>query len=132
MTLVPQGGRMCLLDRVIGWSAREIQCAARSHRDADNPLRRGDTLSAVHLVEYAAQAMAAHGALGAHGRAQPGMLAALRDVHLTVASIHDIEEELIVVARRLVAQNDGSLYEFDVTAGARRLCAGRIAIALRS
>ena len=65
--------------------------ATRSHLDPDNPLRRGDALSALHLVEYAAQAMAAHGALQAGGQAQRGMLAALRNIRLHTGQIHDID-----------------------------------------
>ena len=36
---IPHAGRMCLLDRVECWDTQRIRCRARSHRDADNPLR---------------------------------------------------------------------------------------------
>jgi predicted hotdog family 3-hydroxylacyl-ACP dehydratase len=130
LSLVPHAGGMCLLDRVLAHDEQEIRCSSRSHRDPANPLRRANQLSALHLAEYAAQAMAIHGALGAGGRPQPGMLAALRDIRLHVDHIHAIEGELIVQARRRLAQHDGSLYEFTVTAGGKLLCEGRIAIAL--
>lgn len=131
LELIPHAGDMCLLDRVTACSESEIHCATRSHLDPANPLRRGDALSALHLVEYAAQAMAAHGALQAGGRAQAGMLAALRDIRLHTEQIHDIEDELTIHARRRLAQRDGSLYEFTVSGGGRVLCEGRIAIALQ-
>jgi predicted hotdog family 3-hydroxylacyl-ACP dehydratase len=130
LRLIPQAGSMCLLDRVLEWSAAEIRCATRSHQDPANPLRRGSELSALHLVEYAAQAMAAHGALCADGRPQSGMLAALREIRLHVEHIHGINGELLVHARRRLAQRDGSLYEFNVSGDGRMLGEGRIAIAL--
>ena len=73
--LIPHAGSMCLLDRVVAHSEHDIECTARSHTSPDHPLRRDGQLSALHLVEYAAQAMAAHGAL-VSGGVQRGMLAA--------------------------------------------------------
>ncbi len=131
LRLVPHAGAMCLLDRVLEYSESEIRCATCSHLDPANPLRRGGMLSALHLVEYAAQAMAAHGALAAEGRPQAGMLAALRDIRLHVRQIHDVAGDLTVHARRRLAQREGSLYEFSVAGGGRVLCEGRIAIALQ-
>jgi len=73
---IPQAGRMCLLDRVLGWDERHIECAAESHRDADNPLRERGGLPVWAGVEYAAQAAAVHGALvAANAQARAGVLA---------------------------------------------------------
>ena len=94
LRLIPHAGRMCLLDRVVDYSESEIHCATRTHLDPANPLRRDHALSALHLVEYAAQAMAAHGALHAGGQPQPGMLAALRDIRLHAERIDSIDGEL--------------------------------------
>ncbi len=126
--LIPHAGRMCLLDRVIAHSEHDIECAARSHRAPDHPLRRDGQLAALHLVEYAAQAMAAHGALRSGG-VQRGMLAAVRDIRLHVGRIDDIDTELNVKATRRIAQTSGSLYDFSIRGGGRLLCEGRIAIA---
>lgn len=126
--LVPHAGSMCLLDRVVAHSEHDIDCTAGSHRSSDHPLRRDGQLSALHLVEYAAQAMAAHGAL-ISGGVQRGMLATLRGVHLHVDRIDDIETDLQVHAVRQLAQANGSLYDFRVHAGGQLLCEGRIAIA---
>ena len=89
---------------------------------------RNGQLSALHLIEYAAQAMAAHGAL-VSGGVQRGMLAAVRDVRLHVERIDDIDAELNVKATRRIAQTSGSLYDFSIRGGGRLLCEGRIAIA---
>ena len=81
--LVPHQGDMCLLERVIAWDEQRVVVESSTHRSATNPLRRDGRLSAVHLCEYGAQAMAVHGALKAKQggrRPAPGMLVALRAV----------------------------------------------------
>ncbi len=60
---IPHAGSMCLLHEVVAWDAGSIDCIARTHRDPANPLRSRNQLATVHGVEYAAQAMALHGAL---------------------------------------------------------------------
>lgn len=126
--LIPHAGNMCLLDEVVAYSPDHIHCISRSHRDPHHPLRREAGLSAIHLVEYGAQATAAHGALIGGGAAQPGMLAALREVSFHADWIDDSNDVLNITATRRLAQRDGSLYEFQVHAGERLLCAGRVAI----
>ena len=60
---IPHQGTMCLLDRVVDWSDSRIACAATSHAAPANPLRADGRLGAANGIEYAAQAMAIHGAL---------------------------------------------------------------------
>lgn len=126
--LVPHAGSMCLLDRVVSHWPDRIVCTADNHRDPAHPLRCDGQLAALHLVEYAAQATAVHGALVGSGAARPGMLAALRDVRLYVDRIDTIDTLLTITARKQLSQSSGSLYEFDVRAGDRLLCEGRLAI----
>lgn len=130
--LVPQALRMCLLDAVEAWDDTSIRCTTRSHRDSLNPLRSEDQLSALHLCEYGAQAMAAHGGLLARrdrdAAAAPGMLAALRDVEFAVDRVDDIEGPLTVLARKKVAGDTGCLYDFQVSAGRRWLARGRVSV----
>ena len=54
--LIPHAGLMCLLDRVLQWDDESIVCVSQTHRDSNNPLRRDRRLSALHAVEYGAQA----------------------------------------------------------------------------
>ncbi len=126
--LIPHAGSMCLLDRIVAHSEHDIECTASMHVSSGHALRRDEQLSALHLVEYAAQAMAAHGAL-ISGGVQRGMLAALRDIQLHVERIDDIHAQLNVKATRRLAQSSGSIYDFSVRADGRLLCEGRIAIA---
>ncbi|WP_426955914.1 phosphotransferase [Muricoccus radiodurans] len=127
--LVPHAGAMCLLDRVLSHDADAIRCAATSHRSPGNPLRRGGMLPAVCGVEYALQAMAAHGALTADGASQPpGYLASLRRVALRVERLDDVETDLLVEAHALSRGARGFVYDFAVSAGDAVLLSGQAAI----
>ena len=89
---LPHRGRMNLLGSVAHWDAAGIRCLADSHRAADNPLRRGGELPAACGIEYAAQAVAAHGALMAgDGRPMaPGFLASVRSVTFGARRLDDV------------------------------------------
>ncbi|MFT8243678.1 phosphotransferase [Roseomonas sp. BN140053] len=129
--LVPHAGSMCLLDRVESWDAECILCAATSHRDPANPLRRAGRLSAVCGVEYALQAMALHGALTAAGEAQPaGFLASLRELTLGAATLDGVAGELRVSATALARESRAFAYDFEVSAGEGRLLSGHAVIML--
>ena len=79
--LIPHSGTMCLLDGVVRWDDDSIVCITNTHRDANNPLRRDGQLSAVHALEYGAQAAAIHGGLRA--RAAGTTAPARKDARLT-------------------------------------------------
>ena len=132
--LIPHQGAMCLLEEVLSRDDDHIVCRAVSHRDGAHPLREGGVLHAVCGIEYAAQAMAVHGALlGRRGGSSPvrgGMLAAARDVVLSVDRLDDIAEDLVVSARKLLAEGEWLLYEFTLHAGARELVRGRATVSL--
>jgi len=129
--LIPQRDAMCLLDTADSWDSGGIVCGSMSHRRIDNPLRYRGRLPAVAGIEYAAQAMALHGALASQRQdASPGMLASVRNVLLHVARLDDIAERLTVTARQLVAQQRHLLYAFTVAGGGRVLLEGRIAVVL--
>ena len=127
---IPHQGSMCLLDRVLAWDARHIVCAASSHRDPDHPLRAHGRLGASCGIEYAAQAMAVHGALLAgEDAARPavGYLVSARGVQCEVERLDDVAGELSVQASCVMSNGNNILYEFSVSAGPRRLLAGRAA-----
>lgn len=124
---------MCLLHEVVAWSAESIECRARSHRDRSNPLRARGQLAAIHGVEYAAQAMALHGALlGGEGApaTRPGYIGAIRALELHTPRLDDLADELTVRADRLAGDADHVLYAFSVRAGERVLVEGRVSVAL--
>ncbi len=129
---LPHQGSMCLLDAITAWDAQHIRCTASSHRHAGNPLRAHDRLGAACGIEYAAQAMAAHGALlaAADGAPRAGYLASVRGVELQVARLDDIAADLDIEAERLSGDDNTILYGFRVSAAGRELLSGRAAVVL--
>jgi len=135
---IPHRGRMCLLDAVTKWDAAHIVCQASSHRASDNPLRAEGRLGAACGVEYAAQAMAVHGALLAEsGEAtcagaapRVGYLASVRSVTLHVQRLDTITTDLTVTAERLLGDANHILYSFRLEAGPQLLLEGRAAVVL--
>jgi predicted hotdog family 3-hydroxylacyl-ACP dehydratase len=140
---IPHKGRMCLLDEVLSWDATRIRCRSTTHRAADNPLRAHGRLGAACGIEYAAQAMAVHGALiaasaplsstvSSHVRgsigATVGYLASVRHVALNVTRLDDLETELIAAAERVTGDGRTVLYEFAVSSADRVLLSGRASI----
>jgi predicted hotdog family 3-hydroxylacyl-ACP dehydratase len=126
---IPHAGSMCLLDSVESWSADRLVCRAVSHRDADNPLRSHGRLAAACGIEYAAQAMAVHGALIAQGAAQrQGFLASVRGAQMHVCRLDDIAGDLSAVVER--SGGDGSLilYDFFIRCADRTLLEGRATV----
>jgi predicted hotdog family 3-hydroxylacyl-ACP dehydratase len=110
---IPHAGRMCLLNRVLGWDARHIRCAAESHHEADHPLRERDGLPVWAGIEYAAQAAAVHGSLlqgPTHPRA--GVLGRLRNVRPGCEWLDRIASPLVFEATLLHDDSSGGIYEF--------------------
>lgn len=131
--LVPHQGAMCLWDQVQAWSDTRIELRTRSHASADNPLRSDGQLRALHLCEYGAQAMAAHGGLLARdsgGKAQAGMLVALRGVVLHVARIDDLAGEIACNAELLAASAGSQQYAFRIEHDGALIAEGRAAVML--
>lgn len=132
---IPHQGSMCLLDAVAEWSPERIRCVAGSHRNPDNPLRdpdHGGRLGAACGIEYAAQAMAVHGALlaGRDGAPRQGFLASARGVALNVDRLDDVAADLDIVAERLSGDGNNILYGFEVRGDGRLLLSGRAAVIL--
>jgi predicted hotdog family 3-hydroxylacyl-ACP dehydratase len=132
---IPHTGTMCLLDEVVDRDATCLHARSATHQREDNPLRADGMLHAVSLCEYAAQAMAVHGALRqreAGGVARPGLLVALRDVMLNVERIDDLPGRLQVHVECLLAMADSLQYAFRVEHRGRVLATGRAAVMLQS
>jgi predicted hotdog family 3-hydroxylacyl-ACP dehydratase len=134
---IPHQGCMCLLDEVLAWDAHHIRCSTGTHRALDNPLRSHDRLGIASGIEYAAQAMALHGALasaaaGANAGAasRVGLLASVRDVRLHVLRLDDIEADLLCEAIHLAGDNFTALYEFALRDKDKCLLGGRASVVL--
>ena len=130
--IIPHAGEMCLLDGVLLWDAGSIRCMTASHRDPLNPLRVNGRLCAISGIEYAAQAMAAHGALvGNTGNvSRKGYLASVRDVVCHGQYLDQYDVDLTIDAKKVFGEGDRVLYEFTVRAGGMLLLEGRAAVIL--
>ncbi|MCB1954686.1 MAG: 3-hydroxylacyl-ACP dehydratase [Rhodocyclaceae bacterium] len=130
---LPHQGRMCLLEQVTHCDAQRIECTATSHRDPDNPLRKAGGLGIAVGIEYAAQAMAAHGAMlsPAGGKPRVGYIASVRGVELLAERL-DQPDPLRVCAERISGDDTTVLYSFEVAAGGTALLRGRATVILRA
>jgi predicted hotdog family 3-hydroxylacyl-ACP dehydratase len=139
---IPHSGDMCLLSRLVAWDGQRIECRADNHRDVAHPLRTASGLLSPCAIEYAAQAMALHGALigqEAGTPATPGFLASARGVKLSVLRLDNLPltaagepDELIVSALRQSGNAQQILYTFTVTHGGRAIADGRAAVVLNT
>ncbi len=136
---IPHQGSMCLLDSVTAWDLNQISCEASSHRDANNPLRANNRLGAACGIEYAAQAMAVHGALVAEAQAQNddaierpkvGYLVSVRGVILHAERLDNLSSPLSIHVQRLSGDTATILYSFTVHAEKLLLLEGRAAVLL--
>lgn len=118
--LLPHAGDMLLIDRVDAWDERRIRCRSDSHRKPDHPLRLEGQLSALHLIEYGAQAMGIHGGL-LQGEARPGYLAAIRNARFMIDHLDAIDGSLYIEALALGQSEQGAIYEFDIRDAQGRL-----------
>jgi len=132
---IPHQGRMCLLDEVIDWNAHQIRCRTATHRAPDNPLRAHGRLGIACGIEYAAQAMALHGALASAAAStgvasRVGLLASVREVRMHVLRLDDIESELLCEVTHLAGDGLTALYEFSLRDADRCLLGGRASVVL--
>lgn len=128
---IPHQGSMCLLDRVEAWDEESISCRANSHRNVDNPLRAHGQLGAACGIEYAAQAMAVHGALLSSKESsapRSGYLVSVRGTQLHVPRLDNIAEELEVNASCITRSENNILYAFTISAAGNLLLEGRAAV----
>jgi predicted hotdog family 3-hydroxylacyl-ACP dehydratase len=158
---IPHSGNMCLLDHVQAFTAQDIEALACDHTQADHPLREGGVLLSPCLIEYAAQAMALHGALLAApektpGRSQvfsspsggltqsdrfggtrvskpvPGFIASVRQVQFQTPDLDSAAAPLHIHAQRLAGSEHEVLYAFTVCDAHQTLLAkGRAAVVLK-
>jgi predicted hotdog family 3-hydroxylacyl-ACP dehydratase len=146
---IPHRGSMCLLDEVVDWSAEHIRCRTRTHCATDNPLRAEGRLGVACGIEYAAQAMAVHGALSHEAAATAaatvagaptagaaasvpaaGFLAGVRGVQFYVERLDDVPGDLICEALRVAGDSGSALYEFELRGADRTLLRGRATVML--
>ncbi|WP_245597980.1 3-hydroxylacyl-ACP dehydratase [Ottowia thiooxydans] len=133
---IPHQGQMCLLDRVVSASPEGVTCTTSTHLLPDNPMRIHGELGVACGIEYAAQAMALHGALIAelNGSELPkrGYLVSVRNVSLHVPTLDAVTGELTVAALCEADNGDHCVYEFSLAAAGRVLLEGRAMVMLNA
>ncbi len=138
---IPHAGAMCLLHAVRAADAQQLLAIARI---ADNPLWRGGRLGAACGVEYAAQAMALHGALTAQAqaldaaappKARAGYLVSMRNLALQVQRLDGIAADIQVQVRKWDDSGAFTVYDFALAtdeAAPRPLISGRAYVMLQA
>lgn len=129
---IPHHGDMCLLDAVLEWDEHGIVCQSDHHRNPDNPLRADGRLGAATGVEFAAQAMAVHGALLANQASAPkkGYITRVQRVQLFVSKLDDVMGPLTIRAERQMGNEQIVRYGFTVEDEGRALLKGEATVML--
>lgn len=129
--LIPHAEGMNLHDEVMSWDTEQIHCRSHGHQSTDNVLRLNEQLSALHLIEYGAQAMAIHGGLLAAktGKAaKPGFLASVRKADFFVERLDDLLAPIDIRATRQAGGDSGWTYDFKASAADQTLATGRVSV----
>jgi predicted hotdog family 3-hydroxylacyl-ACP dehydratase len=121
---------MCLLHAVNHWDSADISCSAHSHTAADHPLRNAHGLPISAGIEYAAQAMAVHGALLASVDQLPeiGYLTSVRNVQWFAPRLDNVAGELTIQASRISGNESTLLYDFRLFCNDHLLLSGRAGV----
>lgn len=123
---------MCLLERVVDCNDASIRCSARIA--IDSPLKLAGRLPATALIEYAAQAMAAHGVLLGRQTAplskpRQGVLVGLRGVDLAQRWVEPSACPFDIVATRHAGDDRQVIYHFEVRdCNGAKLASGRATV----
>jgi predicted hotdog family 3-hydroxylacyl-ACP dehydratase len=126
---IPHHGSMCLLDGVVSWSETGIHCRATSHGDPANPLCSFGRLGMANGIEYAAQAMAVHGALlaGREDAPRAGFLTSVREIVFHAERLDGLAD-LDIHAELLSGDGRIKLYQFELFAAGASILSGRASV----
>lgn len=115
--LLPQKEAMCLIDGVTSWDEASILCTADAGR-ASHPLKGERGVSAVHSVEYGAQAAALHCLLQRRSEpAQSGLLLQIHEARFFVPRLDSLPQPLRVQANCTHSTSEAARYAYQIEAG---------------
>jgi predicted hotdog family 3-hydroxylacyl-ACP dehydratase len=127
--LIPHGNSMCMLDEVVHYDRDHILCKSLHFARYENPLFETTPTNSLLLIEYAAQAAAVHSALlqSSLGKARPAFIGAVKQVEL-LKSVSDNATPIEVLARCLLNEDKGAIYEISVSQHGDVLISGRLVL----
>jgi predicted hotdog family 3-hydroxylacyl-ACP dehydratase len=130
--LLPQSGAMIMIDAIVEVDAAHIVCTTLRHHARDNPLRQDGVLRALAGIEFAAQAMALHGAVC---RTPPaalsfGRVASVRDVEVARERLDEVDGPLIVRCTLDSAAGTIRAYRFELASGAVAVLSGWLVVTM--
>ncbi len=130
--LIPHADAMCLLDEVTTWDTARVSALCRTHRNTNNPLRTEGGLFTLSAIEYAAQAMAVHGALvgAVSGRPRAGYLISLRNIVCGAPRLDALQGDLVVDAEQIMADGERVMYAFSLRVGDSQVVTGHATVML--
>ncbi|MBF0263671.1 MAG: phosphotransferase [Gammaproteobacteria bacterium] len=133
--LIPHSGNMCLIEEVLEADKQSLKARSQTHLSENNPLRVNGQIHIVNAVEYAAQAMAIHGALlslkdSDEVVVKQGYIVSLRNINTYIEYLPVSESDLLVAINLLMGSETGYSYEFEVKNKNNLLISGRISIFL--
>lgn len=133
--LLSHTGSMSLLNEILSADKDSLTATAISHLESNNPLRAEGSLSTVNGIEYAAQAMAVHGALlaqhsGAEYSTQKGYIATVRNIEINKPFFPETEGVLLIQVRLLMSNDNGFTYEFHINYKQDEFISGKITVFL--
>ena len=126
---LPHSGRMCLLQKIVQADQASLTALADSHLLANNPLRINGRIASVNGIEYAAQAMAVHGALLAE-TVKPGYIATVRNIEVKQSFLPENGQPLIIHVQQLMSDDNGFTYQFAIHCDEEIILSGRITVFL--
>ena len=127
--LLPQQGTRGRIDSVDAFDATRIVCSTTRHADPVNPLREDGRLSSLAGIEFAAQAMAAHGALLGDRQPVHGWLARVRDCVVSCERMDTLPGPLRIEAERLAGDARALSYRFTISSRGAPVLEGSALIA---
>jgi predicted hotdog family 3-hydroxylacyl-ACP dehydratase len=130
---VPHQGAMRLIDAVVEYNAERILCRADPRR-SDHPLARDGAVSAIHSIEYAAQAAALHRALQAPPQDGPrsGWLLQVREAVFEVDRLDTLDAPMDIEATCLLGGSDLVRYRYAICSGAVKVGSGELTLMLEA
>lgn len=123
--LVPHRGAMLLLDALVHSDAEQTRCRVNLHEGSSFLI--GGAVPAVVMLEYMAQAVAAHAGRQAQGGPRVGYLVGVRELELLVPEVK-AGTSLLVQVRHVWSNGISGSFDGQVSDGERVIARARLSV----